>query len=109
MTDELIEAVARIIKDQIIMDMASAREAATAAIPVVEAHVAFTVRSEIEIAHLNELKKYEARIAELENHLARVLHRYSGAWHPDSIFQQEYGHEIEAARNALRPTQGEVK
>lgn len=42
-----------------------------------------------------------ARIRALEQHLGRVLHLYSGAWHPNSIAQQEWGHEIQAARDFL--------
>ena len=53
------------------------------------------------------IEHLRARIAEMEGHLGRVLHRYSGAWHPDSIFQKEYGHEIEAARAAIRQRTGQ--
>jgi len=42
---ELVEQVARAIKNQIVMDMMSAREAARAIIPIICAHDAARVRS----------------------------------------------------------------
>lgn len=43
----------------------------------------------------------ETRIRLLEKHLSRVLYLHQNCWHKNSVFQQEYGHEMEAARDAL--------
>lgn len=40
----------------------------------------------------------DAAIAAARRDVLRLLRLYSGSWHPKSIFQQEYGAEVEDIR-----------
>ena len=46
-----------------------------------------------------EIARLRMRLAQSRADVQKVLHLYSGAWHPNSILAQEYGAEIEAIRN----------
>jgi len=59
------------------------------------------VRSDIAATEADALRDDNER---LHYHLGRMLWHHTGRWHPNSILQREYGHEIDAARAALEET-----